>query len=50
MLKKDYEEQWTQLTVRGAFQPTIFPIENLQGPAVFQKIQLYPGRDLNPRP
>ena len=41
----------TQHTVRRAFRPAILPIENLQGnyvPAVFQKIQPYPGRDLNP--
>ena len=27
-------EQWTQHTVRGAFRPTILPIENLQGNCV----------------
>ena len=32
----------------GAFRPTFFPIENPQGNCVFQKIQPYPGRDLNP--
>ena len=37
----------------SAFQPTFLPIENLQGNcmlAVFQKIQPYPGWDLNTGP
>ena len=42
-----------QESVNGAFWPTFLPIEHLQGnclPAVFQKIQTYTGRNLNPGP